>query len=590
MPEVEGYRYVEAEFTREGACTRRAAPTRSWPSCAGAAADRSPGAVARLEQRHGGGARPLPAPARQPAQLGGGPARRGRLLAVLGVLWPSKKFADESVIPGGGVASAGEPGRGPAGGQARPAEGHPAAGVRGAARGGEVGPRRARAGARGQGTVRRPPAPSARPRPRGRADAADQFFGQDPEELFAGLEVPILLQALKRRGRRRGRHRGTRRGTDDGGAAGLAEFASGIAAAANRLLNYATYYQMKARAGVAGQGLAGLLEQIRASGRSCACTSPATASAPAWSPAAALASAASVRPASLTLLQGAFSHNGFSGGFPFGGATGQGFFRAVVAERRIDGPIVVTHTANDRAVGVAYAIASRLAQQTNADLGDAADVFGGIGRNGAVHTAESEAGTLLPPGERYRFRAGTIHNLRADRFVADHGDVTNPAVANAPGGDRLAGLTPRSRRPQHRRALGRQVGQRHRLGRRTRRPPRLVAEPPGESWPQPSPGGGASWPRHRLARRAGEAHVEVAVVAPPGADLGEPGPVAAGHSAQGLLDAGVDEDAGDVGVQRAADQRDVGGVSRAGSARAVPSASIETGTKVSRSATRNGRT
>ena len=121
--------------------------------------------------------------------------------------------------------------------------------------------------------------------------------------------------------------------------------------------------------------------------------------------AAALASAASVRPASLTLLQGAFSHNGFSGGFPFGGATGQGFFRAVVAERRIDGPIVVTHTANDRAVGVAYR-ASRLAQQANADLGDAADVFGGIGRNGAVHTAESEAGTLLPPGERYRFRAG----------------------------------------------------------------------------------------------------------------------------------------------------------------------------------------
>ena len=130
-------------------------------------------------------------------------------------------------------------------------------------------------------------------------------------------------------------------------------------------------------------------------------------------------------------MQGAFSHNGFSGGFPFGGATGQGFFRAVVAERRIDGPIVVTHTANDRAVGVAYAIASRLAQQANADLGDAADVFGGIGRNGAVHTAESEAGTLLPPGERYRFRADTIHNLRADRFVADHGDVTNPAVANA---------------------------------------------------------------------------------------------------------------------------------------------------------------
>ena len=44
---------------------------------------------------------------------------------------------------------------------------------------------------------------------------------------------------------------------------------------------------------------------------------------------------------------------------------------------------------------------------------------------------QSVAGTLLPPGQSYAFTAGAIHNLKADRFVADHGDVTNPAVANA---------------------------------------------------------------------------------------------------------------------------------------------------------------
>ena len=37
----------------------------------------------------------------------------------------------------------------------------------------------------------------------------------------------------------------------------------------------------------------------------------------------------------------------------------------------------------------------------------------------------------LPPGQRYELKPGAIHNLKADQFVADHGDVTNSAVANA---------------------------------------------------------------------------------------------------------------------------------------------------------------
>jgi len=49
----------------------------------------------------------------------------------------------------------------------------------------------------------------------------------------------------------------------------------------------------------------------------------------------------------------------------------------------VAGPILITHTANDKAVGIAYALASRISGQTGAALGDATDVFGGIGRNGA---------------------------------------------------------------------------------------------------------------------------------------------------------------------------------------------------------------
>src|SRR5262245_32301272 len=49
---------------------------------------------------------------------------------------------------------------------------------------------------------------------------------------------------------------------------------------------------------------------------------------------------------SMTLLQAAFSHNGFEPAI--------GFFRDVVANSRIAGPIVITHTFNDSAVGIAY--------------------------------------------------------------------------------------------------------------------------------------------------------------------------------------------------------------------------------------------
>ena len=50
-----------------------------------------------------------------------------------------------------------------------------------------------------------------------------------------------------------------------GGAAGIGDFFSGIKAAARRILNYATYYQMKERAGTVGAGgLNPLLRELRA--------------------------------------------------------------------------------------------------------------------------------------------------------------------------------------------------------------------------------------------------------------------------------------------------------------------------------------
>jgi hypothetical protein len=56
----------------------------------------------------------------------------------------------------------------------------------------------------------------------------------------------------------------------------------------------------------------------------------------------------------------------------------------VISQSKVNGPIVVTHTANDRAVGIAYPLASRISADNRSALGDENDVTGGIGRNGAV--------------------------------------------------------------------------------------------------------------------------------------------------------------------------------------------------------------
>jgi hypothetical protein len=71
-------------------------------------------------------------------------------------------------------------------------------------------------------------------------------------------------------------------------------------------------------------------------------------------------------------------------------------------------------------------------------LGDANDIFGGLGSNGTQTqdtTPEGIAGTLLPVGQTYPFANGakpsTPYNLRADEFIKGHSDIQKPEVAFA---------------------------------------------------------------------------------------------------------------------------------------------------------------
>jgi hypothetical protein len=265
-------------------------------------------------------------------------------------------------------------------------------------------------------------------------DASDQLFAGDCRDLFDNLEEPLNIVDSEEGGGAASMGLGPDRAEADprGEAAGLASMFNGVRAAAWRILNYATYYLMKERAAKVGNGLNLVLADVR--GR---CPSLRIHlighSFGARLVTAAAAGPSPFEPSSLSLLQGAYSHNALGPGSLLDHVP-QGFFRKIMSEARVKGPIIATHTHNDKAVGVAYAIASRLSGDKASDFGGPNDVFGGIGRNGAVRMRQGEvvAARLENGSFNYpQWPEGKVTNLLADAFVSGHGDVTNPAVANA---------------------------------------------------------------------------------------------------------------------------------------------------------------
>jgi hypothetical protein len=217
-----------------------------------------------------------------------------------------------------------------------------------------------------------------------------------------------------------------------GGIAGLGSFFSGIRSGAGNALNMITYYKMKARAGTVGRrGLAPALREVKEEVSTIKIHLVGHSFGGRLVAAAALgeSSTATVLPVdSMTLLQAAFSHNGFAEDWD---GSSDGYFRDVYAGNRIIGPTLVTYTSNDNANRVAYPLASRLARQTAAAFGDANDRYGAIGANGAQSTPETVAGSLLSRDSAYGFDAGVIYNLEGSDYIDSHGDVAGREIANA---------------------------------------------------------------------------------------------------------------------------------------------------------------
>jgi hypothetical protein len=215
---------------------------------------------------------------------------------------------------------------------------------------------------------------------------------------------------------------------DRGIGIGLGTIAGGV----GQFLNLTTWYVMKERSGTVGaHGVADAVRALHAArpslkihlvghslgGRLMAACAKALADAPI------------LHPDSLTLLEAAFSHYGFS---PNNGQGHSGFFRDVIARRVVKGPLVSTFSAQDTVVGKAYSIMSRLAGDNTREIGDASDEFGGIGRNGPLKTKEVETSPLRAPGKPYEYKAGFINSLDGSGgLIKNHGDVTNEAVTYA---------------------------------------------------------------------------------------------------------------------------------------------------------------
>lgn len=362
--------------------------------------------------------------------IDGGKAPTGtREFAVLAVLWPSKKFADEELIPSGAASAGSQVTAAVVNKQLDALKGvfdNPKADSILAEAKQLVPQLEASPAARAKfaDLVRSLPGSKI-----GAAeDASDRFFKLAGGELMDRLAKPA--SAAPPRPRSGGGAAGLRAGPG-GGAAGFGSFFSGIFSAARNLLNFTTYYQMKERAGLVGRtGASEALRKIRAQAPNLKVHLIGHSFGGRLVTAVALGpeGQSAQKFASMTLLQAAFSHNGFAQKFD---GTHDGFFRSVVSGRRISGPVLITCTANDVAVGLAYPLASLIAGQNASGIGDANDPFGGIGRNGAQHTPEAQQGTLGAVGSAYSFDAEKLYNLNADPVIKGHSDICKPEVAYA---------------------------------------------------------------------------------------------------------------------------------------------------------------
>jgi hypothetical protein len=263
------------------------------------------------------------------------------------------------------------------------------------------------------------------------SEGLEELRAKDGADVLTNLKAPVILPTTDADSEGGGTASFTPPTLfdEDGSAQGFGSFFGKIFGAVGTLANVTTWYVMKNRSGVVGAaGVADAVRSIKTlpssprvhlvghslGGRLMASCSKSLAS-------------PLLQPDSLTLLEAAFSHYGFSAKGP---DNDEGFFRAVIEKKVVKGPLVATYSSKDIVVGLTYAVASRLARDNTKAVGDANDQYGGIGRNGAQNCDVGVADTLHQAGTPYTdIPLGKVVSYNgSDGLINNHSDITNPAV------------------------------------------------------------------------------------------------------------------------------------------------------------------
>ena len=363
-------------------------------------------------------------------------------VGTLGVVWPSKRWADEPEPTGDGGDGGGAAGLGDAAAPAPAAAAGDGALVEDLKDVFKGDDRRATLDELARLLEERPEDPAALARfqalmgelaadpdaePAGEDQGEQALVTDDPEEVFGRFADAVPE-------------------TGEGGAAGLGDTFGRLWKGAKEALRQLTYFEMKKRAGVVGkQGLGPLLGRIAQAdpevrihliGHSFGArlVSFALAGLPSGD--------SPVR--SLYLLQGAFSHFAFADALPMDRSRG-GALKGMAA--RVDGPLAASFSVHDTAVGKLYPLASLSSRDDSAGLEDQLFRWGGMGHDGA-QAVDATVATLGPVGTAYPFARGRFVNLDGNGIITQgpapsgaHSDIFHPELVWA--GLAAAGLVGR---------------------------------------------------------------------------------------------------------------------------------------------------
>ncbi len=140
---------------------------------------------------------------------------------------------------------------------------------------------------------------------------------------------------------------------------------------------------------------------------------------------------------SLALVQGALSLWSFCSEIP--SAKGRaGFFRSIIQENKVNGPIITTMSSLDTAVGRFYPLGAG-ARGDVAFAPGRLPKYGGVGTWGARGPGLTIVDLQMQPANvPYDFKRGTLYNLESSAYIREgggasgaHNDIARPEVAHA---------------------------------------------------------------------------------------------------------------------------------------------------------------